>query len=138
MGRPMKYKDSDKLNEDIKKYFRHCDEEGKPYTIAGLALWLDVDRHTIYNYEKKEQFFHIIKKARDVILASWEERVISEGKPGQIFLMKNYGYTDKSEREQDKIKADTDFVKTRTEALKGVEKDTAFMNELIKTVKGGD
>lgn len=96
-GRPMKFPNSKKLEDTIKSYFKHCDKTGKPYTIAGLAVWLDVDRHTIYNYEKKEEFFHIIKKARDVILASWEERVISEGKPGQIFLMKNYGYTDKQE-----------------------------------------
>ena len=99
MGRPLKFKTEEKLQEAINGYFEYCEEKKKPETIAGLAYHLDIDRHTIYNYEKRDDFFHTIKKARDRILAGLEEALFTDGKSGQIFLAKNYGYSDKQEIE---------------------------------------
>lgn len=99
-GQPEKFGSPEELKEKIDKYFIQCDAERRPYTIAGLGVALGVDRKTIYNYSRKDHFFHTIKEAREKILASFEERVAKEGKPGQIFLMKNYGYADKVEIEQ--------------------------------------
>ena len=89
--------DPKQLQVLIDKYYLHCEDKDKPLTIAGLAVFLDVDRQTIYNYSNKDGFFGTIKKARDFVLASWEEVAIKKGNAGTIFLMKNYGYTDKQE-----------------------------------------
>lgn len=97
-GRPVKFT-PEELENKIKEYFEYCDQNKKPYTIAGIAYFIGTDRQTIYNYEKSndEQLFGIIKRARDKILSYLEERLYEEGKPGQIFIAKNYGYTDKQE-----------------------------------------
>ena len=87
----------EELEKDIESYFEYCDKNGKPYTIAGLAVFLKVDRHTIYNYGNREPYFHTIKKARDKVFAYWEEWAMTKGNAGTIFLMKNYGYTDRQE-----------------------------------------
>lgn len=99
-GRPPLWNTSEELEKEIQGYYSHCEEKKKPLTIAGLAVWLGVDRQTIYNYETKDEFFGTIKKARDHILAGLEEALFTEGKAGQIFLAKNYGYTDKQEIDQ--------------------------------------
>jgi hypothetical protein len=93
-GHPRKWKSPQELQEKIEGYYQHCDEKDKPLTIAGLALWLDCDRKTLWNYGEQEDYFPIIKRARDHVITSLEERIAKEGKAGQIFLAKNYGYTD--------------------------------------------
>ena len=98
-GRPLTFGTNEELEKAISDYFDYCKENKKPETIAGLACYLEVDRTTIYNYEKKDEFFHTVKKARDRILAGLEEALFTEGKSGQIFLAKNYGYSDKQELE---------------------------------------
>jgi len=86
------------LEKKIKEYYEYCDKFKKPLTIAGLAVFLGVDRNTVYNYQKKgDEYFRIIKKARDKVLASLEERAVTKGNAGVIFILKNYGYTDKQE-----------------------------------------
>lgn len=100
IGRPLKFNSVDELEQKIKDYYQDCIDRSKPLTIAGLACYLDVDRHTIYNYENKsDEFFHTIKKAREYILADLEERLMTESKIGQIFIAKQYGYRDKTEVE---------------------------------------
>lgn len=65
--------------------------------MAGLAVSLGIDRQTLYNYKNTDEFFDTIKKARDVIEQAWEEHAFLKGNAGSIFVMKNYGYTDKQE-----------------------------------------
>jgi len=98
-GRPLKFKTEEELQKAISNYFDYCLQNKKPETIAGLAYHLGVERQTIYCYEKREEFFDTVKSARDRILAGLEEALFTEGKSGQIFLAKNYGYTDKQEIE---------------------------------------
>ena len=98
-GRPLSYKTANELQKAIDLYFDVCEEKERPPTIAGLAYSLGVDRHTVYNYENKDDFFHTIKRARERILVYLEEMLMTEGRGGQIFIAKNYGYTDKQEHE---------------------------------------
>lgn len=107
-GRPIKYT-PDELKKRIDDYFLWADTNNKPYTIARLALFLDLDRQTVYNYKDKDEFFDIIKKARDRILSALEEALYTEGKPGQIFIAKNYGYTDKQDIESKNINITQDI-----------------------------
>lgn len=92
-----KFANSAILECEINKYFRWADENNKPYSIARLASHLGVSRATIYNYEEKKFFGPVITAARDRILASLEEKLLEHGTSGQIFLAKNYGYSDRQE-----------------------------------------
>lgn len=97
MGRPVLWETPEALQESVEQYFLYCKENERPPTIAGLAYYLDVDRQTIYNYAKKDDFFDIIKKARNRIMMYLEENAVMGAGAGTIFVMKQYGYTDKQE-----------------------------------------
>ena len=86
-----------KLQDEIDRYFDECDASNKPYSMARLAYHLGVSRQTLYNYETKEKYGELIKRARDRIIACLEEKLLEHGTAGQIFLAKNYGYSDRQE-----------------------------------------
>lgn len=100
-GRPLKYKTVDELEIAITNYFENCDRHHEPYTITGLALALDIDRKTLINYEKRDEFFHTIKKAKLRVENYLEKRLINDNSTtGIIFNLKNnFDWKDKQEIE---------------------------------------
>lgn len=88
-GRPLKFQTTDELDMAIQKYFDKQDPhvethmvatghtakgetmfedrkiltDQKPYTMAGLARALGVDRRTLLNYKKRDEFFPSILAA---------------------------------------------------------------------------
>jgi hypothetical protein len=101
-GRPLKFTNEIVLRRHIDKYFATKDDEKRPYTLSGLAYELGIDRQTLLNYAKRDMFFGTIKKARERIEISWEERLARQtgNVAGVIFHLKNnFGYKDKSETE---------------------------------------
>ena len=101
-GRPLKYESVEEMQKDIDKYFADCDEQGKPYTVSGLAYALGTNRQTLLNYEAKEGFFDTIKSAKAKIETFNEEMLYSKdvSTTGVIFNLKNnYGWKDKQEIE---------------------------------------
>ena len=98
-GRPRLFNKPEELEILIDAYFDDCRDRQRQTTIAGLAVALKVDRQTIYNYRDRDEFFGLIKEARDRILANLEEEMMIKGTAGQIFLAKNYGYADSQQME---------------------------------------
>ena len=99
-GQPPKFETVEDLEECIENYKEYLKENHKPPTIAGLAYFTGIERQTIYNYKKKDEFFDTIKQFRDWIIMNYEEYSITNSSvAGVIFLLKNYGYTDKQEIE---------------------------------------
>ena len=95
-GRPLKFKTEQELEKAIDEYF---EIEDKP-TLAGLAVHLGVGRRTLYEYDDRERFSHIIKRARETVEAKYERRLIYENNPtGVIFALKNMSWKDKTEQE---------------------------------------
>jgi hypothetical protein len=91
MGRPKKFANVEDLQLLIDEYFEWCDgrmetvlsKEGelvtkpspRPYTVEGLAVWLDMDRATLFDYEKlptHAMFHNTIKKAAGKSIG-WKE-----------------------------------------------------------------
>ena len=85
------------IENKIQNYKDYLQKDNKPPTMAGLAYYLGIDRRTLYNYKKNDEYFPTIKKYRDWILLSIEENCAIRGHGGAIFLAKNYGYTDRQE-----------------------------------------
>lgn len=97
-GRPLLFETSEELKVQILDYIQN---EKKP-TLAGLAYHLGIDRQTLYNYKERPEFFDIIKKATDYVQYKYEERLIYEGNPtGVIFALKNMGWSDRQEIQQE-------------------------------------
>jgi hypothetical protein len=93
-GRPMIWDSPDELEKLVDDYFESTDR----WTLSGLAVHIGICRKTLYNYENKDEFLHIIKKARDRVESIYEERAIYHPNPtGVIFALKNMGWADKTD-----------------------------------------
>lgn len=85
------------MGEKINEYFRICRDGRLPLTIGGLVIHLDVDRGLLEDYESRPGFFHIIKKAREIIAVDKEMGALSGAyNPAMaIFSLKhNHGWKD--------------------------------------------
>lgn len=134
VGRPLKWKTAEELQEKIDEYFNSCYEDVsitedkvikkliKPFTITGLALALDTNRETLMNYQEKEEFFDTIKKAKLRIENFAEEQLfLGKNTAGVIFnLINNYkGWSNKTEIESNQnIKIDNPYKELSLEELK--------------------
>jgi len=118
-GRPKLYTSVDEVASIIEEYFDYCDNRIQhiysakadgvievinpaPYTMSGLAVKLGMDRRSLLNYSKDEQFFPTIKAARDKVEADIEERMNDKQTftPGLIFNAKNnFGWVDQTKVE---------------------------------------
>lgn len=105
-GRPLKFPDAEELHKQIDLYFDSCDKSHEPYTITGLALYLDTTRQTLLEYEgevegrkkKDPAFADTIKRAKLKVENYAEIQLLSSAHPtGAIFALKNHGWSDKQE-----------------------------------------
>jgi hypothetical protein len=102
MGRPLKFKTVKELEERVEVYFGECDQNGRPYTMAGLAVALGTSRPTLVNYAGRKGYAEVIQRAKDRCEAYAEACLFSgKGATGVIFNLKNNyeGWKDKSEVE---------------------------------------
>lgn len=99
VGRPRKYKNVEELQCLIDEYFSTCDQLHRPYTITGLALFLDMDRQSLLRYEKEyeDEFCYTIKRAKERVQEFVECCLFKKGiAPGVIFNLKNnFGWEEK-------------------------------------------
>lgn len=80
-----------------------------PYTITGMAVFLDTNRQTLLNYAEKDDkdredglsFFDTVKRAKDKIQAYAEKELFRPSQAaGVIFNLKNnWGWKDQKELE---------------------------------------
>lgn len=98
-GRPKKYNKAEEMQNRINEYFINCDKKREPYTITGLAIALDLDRRSLVNYSKENEFFPTIKKAKAKVEECLEKRLLlGNSSTGVIFNLKNnFDWEDKQE-----------------------------------------
>lgn len=97
IGRPLKWKSPEKLQELIDEYFAVTPLEEQ--MITGLAVHLGTDRSTLCNYEERDEFSNTIKRAKSLIEMAYEKRGLDKGTAFDIFRLKNMGWKDKQEVE---------------------------------------
>jgi hypothetical protein len=78
-------------------------KEKRPYTVTGLAMWLDTSRRTLLDYDFREEFSHTMDAARQRIENYAEEKLHDPKAPsrGVIFSLSNNAdnWTDKKATE---------------------------------------
>lgn len=106
VGRPKAFKSVEEVKEKINAYFNYCEEKEKPYTMSGLAYYLEVSRQTLVNYSYKDEYFDTIKKARDKVQMQLEENALSN-KANPTFtifnLKNNFDWKDKIEHSSSEV-----------------------------------
>ena len=93
---------ADDIENKINDYFNYCNENSKPFTMSGLALFLDCSRMTLYQYENelikfnniseedKKRIMNTVKRAKRMVEAYQEEQLfIGKSPVGTIFSLKN-------------------------------------------------
>ena len=122
-GRPPKYSKPEDMQVLIDLYFIACkvhqtedmailegltdeelliinDIEDIIPTVSGLAYLLGMSTRALVNYEAKEEFLPTVKRAKQRIEISLEQRLAGNNVAGAIFNLKNnYGWKDKQEVE---------------------------------------
>lgn len=102
-GQPMAYGTAEELQEAIDLYFYELedrDETGKVINrntplISGLAYALNIETRTLVNYEKREEYFPIIKRAKQKVEMDLERRLHGTAATGAIFGLKaNFRWPD--------------------------------------------
>jgi hypothetical protein len=96
-GRPFgtfDYKTVDDLENAINDYFYQCDTDGKPYTMTGLAVGLNITPQTLCNYGDKNyadgKYFDTVNRARMRVLEYTETRAFDrDGSNGAKFMLTN-------------------------------------------------
>lgn len=95
-GRPALYKTPEELQAKFDEYVKEKIDEEKRPTMAGTAYHLGFEsRQSLYDYENRDGFSYTIKRIRLFIETIYEENV--EKGAGFIFALKNFGWTDKTE-----------------------------------------
>lgn len=126
MGRHLKYKTTAKLKKAIDAYFDECKELGDPLTVTGLGLKIGLTRKQLCDYAKREPFSDIIIEAKQKVEHYAEKNLFAGNPAGPIFALKNFGWKDKQEIDQN-IKHD--FSDLSDEELDAKIKDLIKKNE---------
>jgi hypothetical protein len=106
VGRPLKYKTPELLQQGIDAYFKSkrktLDSGAEVFrpTMSGLAIALGMDRTTLINYSHRDEFFNTVKDAKAIVEEALEDNLYNNSVTGTIFNLKNnFGWVDKYEND---------------------------------------
>jgi hypothetical protein len=101
MGRPVKWNTPAEFEIAGNQYFLDCNNSDPPrhYTVAGLALALDLSYQGLNEYEAKPDFSAIVKRLKTRVLAYCLEKSYGNNAAGPIFQAKHLGMPDKNIQE---------------------------------------
>lgn len=137
VGRPPKYNNPEEMQRIIDLYYLACkinrDDIKPPSTlsdedlliieevedivpaISGLAYTLGMATETLRAYGKEDEFSATVKRAKQRVEMSLEQRLAGTAVTGSIFSLKNnFGWKDKTEQE---IKTDMNVIVSQDDSL---------------------
>lgn len=96
VGAPPKYETPEELEKAVNEYLSVTPQQN--LTITGLALYLGFEsRQSIYDYEEKDQFSYIVKRAKLHVEYAYECKLSGNNPSGPIFALKNMKWDDKTQ-----------------------------------------
>jgi len=129
-GRPRLFNTEEEIFEKAKGYFQSIsDSKGKvKVTISGLAYYLGFEsRQSLYDYENDAEFSYIIKRLRLFVEHCYESQLYTFNATGAIFALKNMGWKDKVETENNSVvkvlNANVELVPAMSATIARSEKD---------------
>ena len=97
VGRPLKIDNEKELEKLVNEYFDKTEEQ--KITITGLCLYLGLTKETFYEYARRPEYKQILDRARLMVENSYEMSLRENGRTGDIFALKNFGWVDRQEVE---------------------------------------
>jgi len=93
--RPRIFDKPEQIQKLIDEYFQETASED--ITITGLCLHIGIHKDTFYEYGKRKAFAETIRMARMRVENAYEISLRHNGRAGDIFALKNFGWRDKQE-----------------------------------------
>ena len=90
---PLKWESPEQIRDIIDNYFEDTPDE--QITLTVLCLAVDTNKQTIANYQDKPEFKHMLEMAKMKIEHAYEKSLRKNGRSGDIFALKNFGWTDR-------------------------------------------
>ena len=94
-GRKLKFKTPADLKAAFDDYFTNTPK--MMYTVTGLCLHCNMSRQLLQDYEGREDYRDIVKIAKLKVENSYELSLRAHGRAGDIFALKNFGWSDKQQ-----------------------------------------
>lgn len=94
-GRPRKFKTARAMQRAVDKYFDECEKTGANIKLTSLARAIGLTPQSLLNYGARDEFYEVIQDARLRVEETYEERNINRGNGGDIFALKQFGWSDK-------------------------------------------
>ena len=104
-GRPRKFARPETLANHLEVYFLSTPEP--EWTISGLCLAIGIGYRTLWDYEHSSwhdlglagtrhapAFKAIVQRAKAMIMRSYEKDLRKKARPGDIFALKQFGWSD--------------------------------------------
>ncbi len=91
MSKPLKYNTPEALAAVIDKYL--ADTPREEYTVTGLALLVG-SKQLLNDYQKRKGYSELVTTAKLVVENSYERSLRKNGRSGDIFALKNFGWKD--------------------------------------------
>ena len=92
-GRPLKFETPADMHNAIQEYFDETPDE--EITITGLAISIGSTRQGLTDYMKRAGYGKMIRQAKLIVENAYERALRKQGRSGDIFALKNFGWTDK-------------------------------------------
>jgi hypothetical protein len=97
IGRPRKFKTPKELIAVLQEYFDDTPHE--QWTVTGLCLASGMSKQLMNDYQDREEFKDIVARAKLMVENSYELSLRKNGRSAEIFALKNFGWSDKTEQE---------------------------------------
>jgi hypothetical protein len=98
------FNSEDEAQELLNSYFGNTPKE--EWTITGVCLYCGMHKDTFYEYCKRDDYKDIFNRARLMVENSYELSLRKNGRAGDIFALKNFGWSDKQEVENLNVNVD--------------------------------
>lgn len=104
VGRPRKIDSPETFDNLVDTYILTCQDPGNPkaITLTGMVLALGLcSKDSFYDYEQFPEFTDSVKRARLLVEHEYENRLVAgSNAAAPIFALKNFGWKDKHEVDQ--------------------------------------
>lgn len=100
-GRPRIIASPEEMDQRVDEFVALCAAQERPVTLTGMILHLGlVSRQSFDEYANRPEFSDSVRRAKLIIEMEYEQRLHGNSPTGSIFALKNFGWKDKQDIEQ--------------------------------------
>lgn len=92
IGRPLKFDSPEDLELAIERYLNGTPKE--EWTVTGLCLEIGTSKQVLNDYGSRGDYKEVVQRAKLHIENAYELSLRANGRSGDIFALKNFGWKD--------------------------------------------